>query len=69
MSLYEKFGEFDSVEELNMSAEGLLKEGDTESLIALPRRTELMKRMPRTTSMDVWTCLRHQSRQHSANWR
>lgn len=37
MSLYEKFGEFDSAEELNMSAEGLLKEGDTESLIALAK--------------------------------
>lgn len=37
MSLYEKFGEFDSAEELNMSAAGLLKEGDTESLIALAK--------------------------------
>ena len=33
--MYEKFGEFDSVEELNAAAEGLKKEGDLESLIAL----------------------------------
>ncbi len=33
--MFERFGEFDSVEELNMAAEGFLKEGDTESLYAL----------------------------------
>lgn len=35
--LYEKFGEFDSAEEINESAEGLLAEGDTESLLALAK--------------------------------
>lgn len=30
--MFEKFGEFNSAEEINMSAEGLLKEGDLESL-------------------------------------
>lgn len=30
--MFEKFGEFDSCKELNMAAEGLLEEGDTESL-------------------------------------
>lgn len=33
--MYEKFGEFNTVTELNMAAEGLLKEGDTESLYEL----------------------------------
>ena len=33
--MFDKFGEFDSVEELNMSAEGLKREGDTASLIEL----------------------------------
>lgn len=35
--LYEKFGEFDSAEEINKSAEGLKAEGDTESLLALAK--------------------------------
>lgn len=35
MQLFEKFGEFDSMEELNMAAEGLKTEGDIESLKAL----------------------------------
>lgn len=30
--MFDKFGEFDSVEELNFAAAGLLKEGDTKSL-------------------------------------
>lgn len=30
--MFEKFGEFDSCEEINMSAEGLFNEGDLESL-------------------------------------
>lgn len=30
--MFDKFGEFDSVEELNETAKGLLNEGDTESL-------------------------------------
>lgn len=33
--MFEKFGEFDSVEELNRAAAAQLKEGDTEALIAL----------------------------------
>ena len=33
--LFERFGEFDSVEELNMTAEGLKEEGDLESLKVL----------------------------------
>ncbi len=35
MALYEKFGEFDSIEEINEAAEGLKVEGDLESLKAL----------------------------------
>lgn len=35
MALFERFGEFDSVEELNMTAEGLKAEGDIESLKVL----------------------------------
>lgn len=33
--MFERFGEFDSAEELNRAADGLLNEGDTESLKAL----------------------------------
>lgn len=33
--LYERFGEFDSAEEINRAAEGLKKEGDVESLKVL----------------------------------
>lgn len=33
--MFEKFGNFDSAEELNMAAEGLKQEGDKDSLIAL----------------------------------
>ncbi len=35
MALFEKFGEMDSIEEINRAAEGLKKEGDRESLFAL----------------------------------
>ena len=35
MALFERFGEFDSVEELNATAEGLKAEGDLESLKVL----------------------------------
>jgi len=35
--MFEKFGEFDSAEELNMAADGLLNEGDMESLKELAR--------------------------------
>lgn len=33
--MFDKFGEFDSAEELNVAAEGFLNEGDLESLYAL----------------------------------
>ncbi len=35
--LYERFGEFDSAEEINKSAEGLKVEGDTDSLLVLAK--------------------------------
>lgn len=35
--MFDKFGEFDSASELNMSAEGLRTEGDIESLIELAK--------------------------------
>jgi hypothetical protein len=35
MKMFEKFGEFDSADELNRAAEGLLNEGDEKSLYAL----------------------------------
>lgn len=41
--MFEKFGEFDTVEELNAAAEGLKQEGDTESLIALAEENGLDK--------------------------
>lgn len=41
--MFDKFGEFDSVEELNMAAEGLKTEGDIESLIALAEENGLDK--------------------------
>ena len=39
--MFEKFGEFDSVEELNLAAEGLKKEGDMESIRALAKENGL----------------------------
>ena len=39
--LFERFGEFDSVEELNMTAEGLKEEGDLESLKVLAEENGL----------------------------
>ena len=39
--MFEIFGEFDSVEELNRAAEGLLNEGDTESLLQLAEENGL----------------------------
>lgn len=35
--MFDKFGEFDSVEELNMAAEGLKNEGDFDNLIILAK--------------------------------
>lgn len=42
-AMYEKFGEFDSAGELNAAAEGLRKEGDTESLFALAEENGIDK--------------------------
>ena len=33
--MFERFGEFDSAEEINLTAEGLKTEGDMESLLVL----------------------------------
>lgn len=41
--MFDKFGEFNSVEELNAAAEGLLKEGDTESILALAEENGIDK--------------------------
>ena len=41
--MFEKFGEFDSAEEINESAEGLKEEGDTESLYAMAKENGLEK--------------------------
>lgn len=41
--MFDTFGEFDSVEELNRTAEGLLKEGDTESLMILAEENGIDK--------------------------
>ena len=47
MALFERFGEFDSVEELNMTAEGLKEEGDIESLKVLAVRMDWMQQTQR----------------------
>lgn len=41
--MFDKFGEFNSVEELNDAAKGFLKEGDTESLFALAEENGIDK--------------------------
>lgn len=41
--MFEKFGEFDSVEELNLAAAGFVKEGDFESVYALAEENGLQK--------------------------
>lgn len=41
--MFEKFGEFDSAEELNRTAEGLLKEGDTASILELAEENGIDK--------------------------
>ena len=41
--MFDKFGEFDSVEELNKAAAGLKTEGDEESLIALAEENGLTR--------------------------
>ena len=43
MANKKKFGEFDSVEELNAAAEGLMKEGDLDGLLALANENGLDK--------------------------
>ena len=39
--MFDKFGEFNSVEELNAAAEGFRNEGDLESLMALAQENGL----------------------------
>lgn len=39
--MFDRFGEFDSADEINATAEGLLKEGDTESLYILAEENGL----------------------------
>ena len=41
--MFEKFGEFDSVEELNMAAEGFVKEGDIDSVYMLAEENGIDK--------------------------
>ena len=41
--MFDKFGEFDSVEELNLAAEGFRSEGDLESLYALAEENGIDK--------------------------
>lgn len=41
--MFEKFGEFNSAEEINATAEGLKEEGDTESLYAMAEENGLEK--------------------------
>lgn len=41
--MFDKFGEFDSAAELNASAEGLLKEGDTDSIYILAEENGIDK--------------------------
>lgn len=43
IAMFEKFGEFDSVEELNLAAEGFRSEGDMESLYALAEENGIDK--------------------------
>lgn len=39
--MFDRFGEFDTAEEMNQAAAGLLKEGDTESIIVLAEENGL----------------------------
>ena len=52
--MFEKFGEFDSVEELNRAAEGLKKEGDMEALKALAEENGI-DREDVEDYIDNWT--------------
>ena len=48
--MFERFGEFDSAEELNLTAEGLKTEGDMESLLALAEENGIDKE----DAKDYW---------------
>lgn len=52
--MFDKFGEFDSAEELNKAAEGLKEEGDKESLIELAKENGID---PEDTE-DYWKLVR-----------
>lgn len=62
--MFEKFGEFDSCEEINMAAQGLYEEGDIKSLHALAKENGLenmleiyLEHTPDDiTSGEVWLC-------------
>ena len=62
--MFEKFGEFDSCEEINMAAQGLYEEGDTKSLDVLAKENGLedmleiyLTQTPDDiTSGEVWLC-------------
>lgn len=43
--MFDKFGEFDSAEELNMAAEGLFNEGDTDSILVLAEENGIPKEL------------------------
>lgn len=47
--LYEKFGEFDSAEEINAAADGQKAEGDTDAILRSHRKTVWTGRMRRTS--------------------
>ena len=55
--MFEKFGEFDSVEELNMAAEGLKSEGDRDSLIALAKENGIDEMDAEDYMDDCMECL------------
>lgn len=38
--MFEKFGEFDSCEEINMAAQGLYEEGDTKAFTLSQKKTD-----------------------------
>ena len=48
--MFERFGEFDSAEELNLTAEGLKTEGDMESLLVLAEENGIDKE----DAKDYW---------------
>ena len=62
--MFEKFGEFDSCEEINMAAQGLYEEGDIKSLHALAKENGLENMLEiyltqtpdDITSGEVWLC-------------